>query len=236
MTNATIVSIREQTKDIRIFKVKMDEGQFDFQPGQFAMLELDGIKRAYTIASAPGLDYMEFIIILVQGGQLTTKIWKLNEGDRIGVMSRAFGHIKLSDIPAKAPLLLIATGTGIAMMRSVIQSGALSDRKITLLSGARFAADLGFKEEFSAIQNKNLTLVQIASREPWRGHQGRLTSVFENPKFNPVIQDPDPEDGTHIMICGGAEMVDDMVAKFRDLGFTEANAANPSGNIHFEKY
>ncbi|MDR0319472.1 MAG: ferredoxin--NADP reductase [Rickettsiales bacterium] len=236
MANASIISVKEQTPGIRIFRIRPFEGIFDFQPGQFAMLELDGVKRAYTIASSPDKDYLEFIIILVKDGQLTPKLWKLAEGDEIDIMPRAFGHIRLSEIPAGAPLLLIGTGTGIAMMKSILDSGALKTRKITLLNGARFAADLGFREEFGNIQDKNLTLVQVASREPWNGHQGRLSSVFENPVFNPMIHDPDPSDGTHIIICGGPEMVDDFVMKFKDLGFAEANAQNPGGNLHFEKY
>lgn len=214
----------------------MDNGQFPFQPGQFAVLELDGFKRAYTIASAPGLDYMEFIIVLVPSGALTPRLWKLKTGDKIDVAPAAFGHIKMSDIPVGAPLLLIGTGTGIAMFRSMIQAGVLKDHKTTLMNGARYVADIGFRDEFAGIKDKNLSLIQIASREPLNGHQGRLTFAMENPAFSDKIPELDPATGLHIIMCGGPDMVDDFAAKFRDLGFTEASAANPHGNLHFEKY
>ncbi|MDR2685925.1 MAG: hypothetical protein LBB23_04100 [Rickettsiales bacterium] len=230
MTNATIISIKEQTPVHRIFQIAMDDkGKIPFDAGQFAILELEGVRRAYTIASAPGTDCLEFIIVKVDGGQFTTKLWELKTGDAINVMPQAFGHIKLSAIPTDAPIFMISTGTGIAMMRSMLNGGALNGRKVWLLSGARYAADLGFREEISAITDPNFTAIQIASRDEYQGFQGRITSVFDNPALASKLPPLDPSTGLHIVMCGNPEMVDGMSDKFKALGF-------PDSQIHFEKY
>ncbi|MCL2629144.1 MAG: FAD-binding oxidoreductase [Alphaproteobacteria bacterium] len=229
MQNSTIISITQQTPDIRIFRIKTDQ-PFEFIAGQFAVFEMGGVKRAYTIASAPNPDYLEFIIVLVPGGALTTQLWKLGVGDRLAVTPKAFGHITIEKIPKDSPILMLATGTGIAMMRSMIQAGAHRDRKVVLVSGARFAADLGYRDEFDNINNENFTAIQLASREEYKGKQGRITLAFEDPDLSKLLPALDPSTGLNIVMCGGPDMIDALVDKFTALGFTT------NENLHFEKY
>src|SRR5436305_8339260 len=62
-------------------------GEFRFQPGQYATLGVEGpnkrSERAYSIASSPYEDEIEFFFELVNRGELTQKLYELREGDEM---------------------------------------------------------------------------------------------------------------------------------------------------------
>ena len=84
--HARILQRRDISPDLRVFRVDPG-GPFKFLAGQYATL---GFKRnghrserAYSIASSPYEDQLEFFVELVPHGELTPDLFKLNEGDAL---------------------------------------------------------------------------------------------------------------------------------------------------------
>ena len=104
--NATLIQRTQVSPRMAIFRVRPDEREVDFTAGQFIVLgmkykegrlpEADPeepipeekherlIRRAYSISSSSeNRDYLEFYISLVTSGQLTPRLFNLEEGGRL---------------------------------------------------------------------------------------------------------------------------------------------------------
>ncbi len=57
--------------DVYILRAWPLEEKLNFVPGQFAMLEYNGVKRPYSIASSPNWEYLEFMITKKENGKFT---------------------------------------------------------------------------------------------------------------------------------------------------------------------
>jgi ferredoxin-NADP reductase len=135
--------------------------EFSFKPGQFVLFDvplLDNAKdiqpRAYSIASAPFDPDLLFVIKLVQNGRASRWIEKaLDAGTPVNVQG-SFGAFTLDAAPGK-PYIFIATGTGIAPLRSQIL-WALKEMKDTrqmhLLFGVLKPEDLFWADEWRKLE------------------------------------------------------------------------------------
>ncbi len=104
--NATVTGKIMVTPDLMILRIDTDEPRKEFEAGQNMLLGLYGfekrssnsepesvpaaedklIKRPYSIASAKTeTSQLEFYISQVKSGQLTSRLFNLNTGDRIYV-------------------------------------------------------------------------------------------------------------------------------------------------------
>src|ERR1041384_925061 len=102
--NATVIARQDITPELAILRIRPDEPNFAFAPGQFAMIglahfspridpdESDAshgppeklIRRAYSIASSSREKrYVELYLNLVHCGALTSRLWMLKPGDRL---------------------------------------------------------------------------------------------------------------------------------------------------------
>lgn len=96
----------------------------DFRPGQFFQLTVPGAGaiRSYSPASTPAdLPVLEFLIRLLPGGVMSE--WLLNHAKRddIVALEGAFGAFFLRE-KIRAPHILVAGGTGLAPMLSILDS------------------------------------------------------------------------------------------------------------------
>lgn len=119
----------------------------DFKPGQFATLglEVDGepVKRAYSIASAPGAP-LEFYVVQVDDGKLSPRLFALEPGDQVWVRDRIAGLFTLDRVEDGGVLWLVGTGTGLAPYISMLREGSLWERwdRVVVVHGARHARQL----------------------------------------------------------------------------------------------
>ena len=65
LSQATLVERSDITDDLMVIKMRPGEGHFNFKPGQYCTLGLDGIERAYSIASAPHEGVLELFVDLL---------------------------------------------------------------------------------------------------------------------------------------------------------------------------
>lgn len=186
--NATLIARRDLDERHTVFTIAPDH-PIPFAAGQWTEMGLprvedpkagpvadefvkDGVvRRAYSIASAPGEEHLRFFFNRVEDGQLTRWLWALQPGDRLYVDPEVRGHFTLDGLPEGADLLLVATGTGVAPFHSMLQHYAASEerpwRRAMLLHGARHSGLLGFRKELQAISaaHNHLAYLPCLSRQ-----------------------------------------------------------------------
>ncbi|MCL4402605.1 MAG: FAD-dependent oxidoreductase, partial [Acidobacteria bacterium] len=135
--HATLIESREIAPEIRHFVFTTPE-PFTFTPGQFVYLraEINGaaVKRAYSLASAPGGTSFELCLNRVCEGVFSPYLFDLEPGAVVPLQGPygVFGWRK----PARDSVL-VATGTGIAPFRSMLRAGLPESGDVTLLFGVR---------------------------------------------------------------------------------------------------
>ena len=157
--------------------------RFGFVPGQWISLRRskpDGeeITRAYSIASPPDGNRLALCLNRVQNGFMSNYLCDLKEGAEIQGQG-PFGNFILR--PPLRDTLFIATGTGIAPYRAMLQ-WLFADperhlyKKFWLLFGSRHEADIYYHGEFRklAAANPNFVYMPTLSRggPAWQGLRG----------------------------------------------------------------
>jgi ferredoxin-NADP reductase len=229
------VPLSQFTKHLE-FEVEGD-ARFAFVPGQWlsvktATPEGKEITRAYSIASAPGENRnFAFCLNRVQDGFMSNYLCDLSEGVEISFQG-PFG-----DFTLRAPVrdtVFIATGTGIAPFRSMLQAmfgiGSSGNRvigsaEIWLLFGARYEEDLYYRDEFQrlAADHANFHFRPTLSRgEPgWNGLRGYVQEhVWE------IVRD---RMDMQAYVCGLDKMVSANRELLKSLGWERKS-------IRYEKY
>jgi ferredoxin--NADP+ reductase len=251
MLNATVKERVDHTKDLIFLRILPDAGVPDFLPGQYVALGLyedhplpDAppdpvrkpklVKRAYSIGSSPGeKGHVEFYFAIVPDGELTPRLDLLQPGDRLFMAPKITGTFTLGGVPDDAHLIFVATGTGIAPFMAMIRTPSTwaPGRRITILHGVRYVADLGYRTELEALAAEGkLRYIPVVSRADgtWSGERGHVQAQFGSQIILDAAQD-------HVFLCGNPAMVNEMEAKLLAQGFTEHSRKSP-GNMHLEKY
>jgi len=182
--------------------------------------------------------------VLVQGGQLTPHLFKLEEGDTLWLSKRIVGLFTMDDLPGDKQVVLASTGTGIAPYMSMLRGGLAkpSERKIAVIHGVRFSADLVYAQELETMAkaNPNLLYAGTVSRAhknptPWHGEQGYVQDVWKRGRVESAWGLKPEAQNCHIFLCGNPRMIEDMTALLKTEGFKEHSRREP-GQIHIEKY
>ena len=196
----------------------LDEERFAFTPGQFVSLvhrfEDREVTRAYSIASAPDGNRFELCLNRVKEGVMSPWLFAMNPGDTID-MSGPLGYFVLRNPDRDA--LFVATGTGIAPIRSILQANFNSARpaQLTLLFGVRYPESILYRGEFETMAClwPGFRFWPTVTRpgEKWMGLRGRVQQHLLE-----AIGDRRDID---IYICGLREMVDDVRTVLKCVGF-----------------
>ncbi|MBZ0253375.1 MAG: hypothetical protein K8I02_08555 [Candidatus Methylomirabilis sp.] len=158
-----------------IVKLRPAQPLWDFKAGQYTSIGLEVPKKgfianAYSMASSPAQkSELEFLLVLVHGGALTPTMFAAKPGDAWHYM-KAVGHFHLGATRKKS-LLFVATGTGVAPVRSIVkdldEKGTLKDHRIVVANGVRWSEALAYRAEFEAWQKKypeNILYLPTVSR------------------------------------------------------------------------
>jgi len=224
-----LIEVREIAPNVRHFVFEVPEVQeFYFVPGQFISLThtIDGreITRPYSIASKPGGNRFDLCLNLVEDGVFSPWLFALRAGDELE-MTAPLGYFVLRNPQRDA--IFVATGTGIAPMRSMLQAwlGQDDPRHLTLIFGVRYEHSLLYREEFEELarEHPNFRFLPTLSRpEPsWTGRSGHVQAHLKE-----AIGERRDVD---VYICGLKAMVDDVRAMLKGMGFDRKQ-------IIYEKY
>jgi CDP-4-dehydro-6-deoxyglucose reductase len=220
--NAEVSRIEDLTHDVRAIELRLLEPRdITFKAGQFISFEVpkEGVPvpvtRPYSIASPPmQRDRLLLILNLVQDGPGSTYLFRLREGSRASFKGPA-GAFYLRDDGAR-DLLFVATGTGIAPLRSMIlaQLERATAPSVTLFWGLRSQRDLYLQDELQALARAHpkfsfvTTLSQPAPG--WQGVSGRVTALVEQ-RIAAVSN-------LAVYLCGGSGMIKDVTARLHAIG------------------
>lgn len=203
---AKIRSVEWAMQDVAILKLRLPIGRrAQFTAGQYLQVHMsDGDTRSYSLANPPHRnDEIELHIRKVPGGKFAEGLSKLTPGATLDV-EMPFGEFSLSD--AEKPAILMATGTGFAPVKSIVENCIRSGntRQLHLYWGARSIEDIYGRELVAGWVRDNgwLTFTPVISRPSvgWQGATGYVQNV--------VKQDFPDMSELEVYACGSPAMVD----------------------------
>lgn len=237
-----LISARMLSESVRELIFERTDGRaMDFLPGQWVNLLLPlpsgEIKRAYSIASAPRphgphQGRFELAVTWVKGGAGSAYLHSIPAGTEL----RAVGPQGFFYRPAhtQEPALMVATGTGVTPLRSMIQAALASGQKapICLLFGARNEAERLYLDEFESYskQYDHFQYLITLSRpgELWTGRKGYVQAHL--PGLWESLQARSENAPLHLYVCG----LDRMVSAVREIA--KSGLGLDRKRIHHERY
>ncbi len=239
----TVTWVHHWTDTLFSFRTTRDPG-LRFSSGQFVMVGLvkeDGkpLLRAYSIASPPWHDELEFYSIKVADGPLTSRLQNIKVGDEILIGRKPTGTLVLDGLKPGKRLYMLGTGTGLAPWLSLARDPDVYDRfdTVVVTHTTRQVADLNYSEllsqglaedeilgEFIA---PKLRYYPTVTREPFRT-EGRITDLIASGRFFEDLGLPsfDPAED-RVMLCGGPSVLTDLKQQLVDLGYEEGSISSP---------
>ena len=221
--NARVLDRRDISQDLCVLRVDPG-GPFEYRAGQYATLGIERngsrAERAYSIASSPYEDALEFFVELVPRGDLTPSLFELKPGDSMLCRKLAKGRFTLDLRSGRTKHLLISTVTGIAPFVSYVRtlyrdwktggSPMPGDHKLLCLQGASRSFEFGYCEE----------LERYAAEVPWFKYVPTVSRPWEEASWNGEIGRADdlvrkyadawglrPE-ATTAYLCGHPKMIE----------------------------
>ena len=187
---ARIRSAEQMTETERFFRLEMEEGTLDYQPGQFVGVTVFGVGEApISICSSP-TQGKGFELTVRSVGLVTDKLKEAGEGDRLGIRG-PFGNTFPFEEMKGQDVLFVAGGLGLAPTRSLIRY-VLDKRddygKVTILVGAREPNLLLFQDELADWTQRDdaETLVTVdRPDDAWDGNVGVITKLFSKIEMDP---------------------------------------------------
>ena len=175
---------------------------------------------------------MEFFSIKVQDGPLTSRLQKIQVGDKLLCSTKPTGTLLVDALTPAKHLYLLATGTGLAPFMSVIKDPAVYERfdKVILTHGVREVSELAYQdvinelpenEFFGDMVKGKLLYYPSVTREDFKT-QGRLTDALTSGKLSEAFGLPpiNVEDD-RFMLCGSPSMLKDFCEILDERGFKE---------------
>ena len=200
---------------------------YSFKPGQYCTIGVDGIERAYSIASSPDENFLELFVELVEHGELSSIIREMKAGDKLTLRPKAKGIFQIKDTNYNN-YLLVCTVTGIVPYVSYVRyflNNNSSNMKFHILQGSSYMDELGYSEELSTISKDypdfvtyqpSISRPKDIRNEEWNGKTGRVNIIAENY----INQKQLNIDNTIVYACGNPEMIIDIKEKLgQNKGF-----------------
>ena len=250
-TTETITAVRPWTDNLFSFRTTRDRG-YRFVPGQFARIGVPGaaegsiVWRAYSIASASYDEHLEFFSVVVPGGQFTSRLSKLREGDPIFVERKSYGFLTTDRFQSGRDLWMLATGTGLAPFLSILHEFDTweSYDNLILVQSVRTAPELAYEELIQGFEGSEyygefahkLRYARIVTREEVPGTlRDRVTKLLASGVLEENLGLRLDHDRSRIMLCGNPEMVEDSRKLLVERGFRLSRRGDP-GHLAVENY
>jgi benzoate/toluate 1,2-dioxygenase reductase subunit len=209
-----------------------DREKLAFLPGQYVNIAVPGTdeSRSYSFSNAPDDEALTFLVKLTPGGVMSTWLTdRAQVGDDISFTGPHGSFFLRDSAPGRdsaEPLLLLAGGTGLAPILSILRTleALRSSRPVHLLYGATTDADVVELDTLArlAASVDNLTWDYcVADKDTAAKNQGYVTSLIEPGHLH--------DGATAVYLCGPPAMVDAVRGHFADQGI------RPAG-FYYEKF
>lgn len=243
-TEETVLSVHHYTN--RLFKFRLTRpASFRFRSGEFIMIGLykdDGkpLLRAYSIASPNWDDTLEFYSIKVPDGPLTSRLQKIEVGDKVLLGKKPVGTLVHDALIPGKRLYCFSTGTGFAPFASVLRDPETYEKfdEVIITHTCRDVAELEYSREIvdgflsdpdiGELGRGKLRLYQTCTREDFE-QKGRVTDLIRSGKLFEDLCVPRLDPATdRAMICGSIEMTKELKALMEEHGLKEGSNAEPA--------
>jgi NAD(P)H-flavin reductase len=220
--SAKVIAARQLTHDIRQIDFRLLEPpEIHYRAGQFISFEVPDartgrtVTRPYSIASAPrARDTISLLLNFVQGGPGSTYLFGLREGDTTTFAGPA-GNFYLREDPER-DLLFVATGTGIAPIRSMLLANAERPvpRPAILFWGLRGQRDLYYQDDLEhlsrQVRGSSMVITLSQPQSGWTGPTGRVTNLVE--------QHVEDVKKLAVYVCGNNTMIKEVTGIIQRKG------------------
>jgi Na+-transporting NADH:ubiquinone oxidoreductase subunit F len=239
--DATVVSIKDVTYDIKEVLYDLGTDTVDFEAGKYVQLVIppyDKIKgttqRAYSMSSRPSdRNHIEVLVRLVPGGIATTYVFEhLKVGQKMGLVG-PFGDFKRTE--TDAVMLCVAGGSGMApfksMLYDILEKGE-TNKDIWYFFGARSTRDMFYLDEMRDLEKKmpNFHFVPALSEpqpgDGWDGPTGLITDVLDRYLKEQIKPEGRLLEG---YLCGSPGMIDACIRVMNSNGVEQKN-------VYYDKF
>lgn len=240
-TFTVTLSKREQlVHDVYHFEFSTNGFHFEFKAGQYVILHIpqpDGktARRLYSMASSADIhERFELIVEIIPDGVASKHLMEMQIGDTLTVQGPAGMFFPQEN---EKHVVFLATGTGIAPMRSIIDHliKTAPDRELYLFWGFKNMQDTYLFEEFKQLNASypNFKFMNCLSREE---NLECVTSPDDRQFYglghvNDGLEATVAGDLTSYQyyLCGGPKVIESLREYL-------ANKGVPKENVHFEKF
>lgn len=203
--------------DLKSFYLKLENGRWDYLPGQFAELSIYGEGEApIGIASSPTEgDLLMFTVF--ETGRVSRALHRTSPGEVIGIRGPLGNAWPLDGLKGKN-VVVIGGGFAFTTQRSLVRyildnRGDYED--LVVVYGARSPGGLLYKPELEEWKKSDaMTLyltVDAAGDEPWDGREGFVPTV--------VGEEKPSSDNAVALVCGPPIMIKFTLPVLDELGF-----------------
>ena len=242
--------IREKVTEVKhwsnktfTFKTTRKPGM-RFKNGEFVMMGLEHegkkILRAYSVASANHEEFLEWLSIKVEDGELTSKLQNLRVDDEVIMMDKATGTLVIDYLLPGRNLYLISTGTGLAPFLSVMNDPETYEKfeNVILTHTVQYEEELVYKQHLESF-NKEMEMItegkfqyfNTLTKGPWV-RQGRITNwIKENKLWSAVDKPQFDSKQDRMMICGSMGLNTDVMEWLDSVGAKEGNTSTPGDYV-----
>lgn len=184
--------------------------RLQFEAGQYVSLKVSdkGERRSYSIIHDPSIQHgFELLVDHTPQGVGTQFLQSLSFGDEVTGLG-PLGQFTVADMDAEQGSIFVATGSGIAPLKSMIVDLLINKqdtRPVKLYWGMRHATDLFWLDDFADLEkyHKHFSFIPTLSQAPaeWTLSRGRVTDILR-------VVDILPDVGYYL--CGSTEMVHEV--------------------------
>lgn len=203
------------------------------------------IFRAYSVASSPYDEFIEFFSVVVPNGAFTSVIQYVQAGDVLYLNPTPFGYLTLAryQLPLPNDLWLLATGTGLAPFLSILKTLEVWQQyqHIILVYSARTYQELAYESEINTLKamygedGAKFSFIPVITREPdFTGLKERLPQLIISGQLEQKADANFDVNHSHIMLCGNPQMVEDTKTALKQRGLVMNRRGE--GNIAVENY
>lgn len=162
------------------FIVRFERNNLSFIPGQYIVVGIEGDfnTREYSIYSSKNDNYLEILVREINEGYLSQRLKKLKKGDNL-VVYGPYGEFVIHDGDMKTQeFVMIATGTGISPIHSIIRS--YPELNYKLIHGVRYK-----EESYGLDDYKFANYFLCTSRDENARFKGYVTDFMKKFQYNP---------------------------------------------------
>ena len=217
---ARVAQIERRGEDLLILHLRLPaRPALSFLPGQYLdLIAPGGLRRSYSMANAPRADgVMELHIRRVAGGAMSTFLFEQLRPEQLVHVQGPRGSFHLRNVDAR-PLLLLATGTGIAPIKAMLEGMTQRPARTLLIWGNRRSEDVYWQPPAS------VEFLPVCSRDPQSALRGHVQDHLPQADLSSWT----------VRACGNPAMLDAARAALLARGLPErefhADAFVASGN------